>query len=73
MTSIVAVVDTADSGVSSPQEGGKEAHAEGKEHNHEHDHEFHLPHHYAKRLLRFVHPHTGKTTIICPTPEEVGK
>ena len=43
----------------------------------EHGHGLHLPHHQAHhhghRLLEFVHPHTGRATHICHTPEEVEK
>jgi hypothetical protein len=45
-----------------------------KKHQHKHlflHHEHH--HHHGHRIMKFVHPHTGRTTEICPTPEELAK
>jgi hypothetical protein len=45
---------------------------EKHEHHHHHPH-IHLPHHLrGKRLLDFIHPHTGKHTHIVHTPDELG-
>ncbi len=40
---------------------------------HEHRLPFHHGHghHHARRFMEFVHPHTGKTQIICQTPEQL--
>ncbi|KAJ9604528.1 hypothetical protein H2200_010641 [Cladophialophora chaetospira] len=44
----------------------------GTPHVHEHHHlPFHHGHNHARRFLEFVHPHTGKTLIICQTPEHL--
>ena len=39
-----------------------------------HSHHLHLHHaHHGQRLLKFIHPHTGRTTHVCHTPEELEK
>lgn len=50
----------------------EEKHDQKYEHHHHHAH-VHLPHHLrGKRLLTFIHPHTGKHTHIAHTPDELG-
>ena len=41
---------------------------------HQHSHHLHLHHaHHGQRLLKFIHPHTGRTTHVVHTPEEMEK
>lgn len=52
--------------------GGENSDSDGQERHHHHPH-VHLPHHLrGRRMLSFVHPHTGKHTHICHTPDELG-
>ncbi|KAJ4501928.1 hypothetical protein HRR80_009524 [Exophiala dermatitidis] len=43
------------------------------ENNGSHGHDFHRAHASGRRLLEFVHPHTGKTLHICSSPEHMEK
>lgn len=38
-----------------------------------HLHHAHNDHHHGARVLKFIHPHTGRTTHVCHTPEELEK
>ena len=46
---------------------------EQNEHHHHHHPHIHLPHHLrGKRMMSFIHPHTGRHVHVAHTPDELG-